>query len=399
MVTLFVMTQMEDKMSHLPDVAYYMLSGVFIFLMFIIFGYKLFGFIEHSLYIGKTDGFKDSLVIILLVASIVRLLCACSFSYVVREETASFFIEKNKDAEYNAKIEKANSERSAQIAEAKADKEKAESSEEKRIRDVKKQWKVDYQAAVNSGSPDQIRSWKASNETGGWLMTSGKKNKEYANGVLAVKNALPALIEAEKEKTRVAAGGFVAVNEDKLLKTEIEELQRQRTAKQEEIKQDLVRKSNYVFIVDILAGSFGFLFTFLTVLLLIKSKKNLDTRTIHSALSLVFASWEKRIIHRIESWAKVDLDDDGHIGTPPVGAPEPAKAPEDGEEDIFTMLEKSQKVDAKKELANIEKARKEAAEFNARHHDPAVADYLRNREKAPGVNGHHHGEEDGKKKA
>jgi hypothetical protein len=400
MMSLFVVKQMEGNLSHIPATAYYPLLVLFIFLMFLVVGYKLFQFVEYSLFLARTEGFKKDYVIILFAVSMLRLVCAGSFSFMVRGETASFFVEENRDGEYNSKIEQITSQRLSEVEKAKEDKQRAESSERDRIARVRKQWKAEYQMAINSGTPDQVRSWKASGETGTWLMNSGKRNKEYAKRVLEAKNALPSLIEAERAKTAQYSDVYSAVSSDKLLISEIEELQRQRTAKQVEIMEDLAKKKSYIFLLDFGCVFFGFLFTYFLASVRVASKVELDTRTVFSAISMVFSSWEKRLIYWIEKWADIDIDGDGHISTPPIVAKaEPAKAPLTNGDDIFTMLENSQKADAKKELANIEKARREAAEFNRTHHNPAASEYLRNRDNGAGMNGHGHGGEDGKKKA
>jgi hypothetical protein len=397
MMSLFVVKQMEGNLSHLPAAAYYPLLVLFIFLMFLVVGYKLFQFVEYSLFLARTEGFKKDYVIILFAVSMLRLVCAGSFSFMVRGETASFFVEENKDGLYNSKIQEITGQRLSEVEKAKEDKQRAESSEADRIAKVKKQWKADYQAAINSGTPDQVRSWKASKETGTWLMNSGKKNKDYAKRVLEAKNALSSLIESERAKTAQYSDAYSAVSSDKLLISEIEELQRQRSAKQVEIKEDLAKKKSYIFLLDFGCVFFGFLFTYFLASVRVASKVELDTRTIFSAISLVFNSWEKRLIYWIEKWAKKDLDGDGHTGTPPTNT---NTLPSGEDEDSLVEMLRNTQVEAsrKEDTAALDKARKEALDYNKKHHNPAASEYLRNRDNGAGMNGHGHNGEDGKKK-
>jgi hypothetical protein len=397
MMSLFVVKQMQGNLSHLPPSVYWPVLGLFIILMYLLFGYKLFRFIEYSLFLVRTEPDKKDHIVFFSL-SIFRLICAGCFSFMVRGETASFFVESNKDGLYNSKIEEITGQRMSEVEKAKEDKQIAESSEADRIAKVKKQWKADYQVAINSGTPDQVRSWKASKETGTWLLNSGKKNKEYAKRVLEAKNVLPSLIEAEKARTAQYSETYSAVSSDKLLISEIEELQRQRTSKQQEIIADLKKKKGYTVLFEFACIFFGLIFVYLLTSAKIKAKEELDTRTVFSAISMVFNSWEKRLIYCIEKWAKKDLDGDGHTGTPPANT---NTLPSREDEDSLVEMLRNTQVEAsrKEDTAALDKARKEALKYNKRHHNPAASEYLRNKDNVAGMNGYGHNWEDGKKKA
>ena len=259
------------------------------------------------------------LINVLFLILLTRIAVTTTFSLWASPEISTQLTGTGTESEYADRMERTAAAAGEKQQQATATLTELERSEATRVAAAEKKGQAIIEKAVRGGNADQQDSYRTQGHS--YIELKGEKysrtNNPYSDRIKAAERQAAALVRAERDRTKQARNLALNLSQDTSSTSTLSAIAQLGMRESNRYEATLARRTKLVWVLDLIAVLMGITACVIRVKRREYAGMPPPERSVSKILATARRRWGDSLLNGLESWLGIDIDGDGHIGTPP----------------------------------------------------------------------------------